>query len=104
MAERAILQAKRREKVGKAVKVLRREGLVPGNLYGKGKASQPLQLDAHDLTRFIAAHGPATLVELHLDGNKRGETVMVQQIQREAVSHACEERIVDPARERIVTR
>ncbi|MGO8947384.1 MAG: 50S ribosomal protein L25 [Ktedonobacterales bacterium] len=90
MTERAILQAERREKLGKAVKILRRQGLIPGNLYGKGKASQPLQMNAHDLTKFIAAHGPATLVELHLDGNKRGETVMVQQIQRESVSHAIQ--------------
>jgi large subunit ribosomal protein L25 len=90
MTQRAIIQVQKREAIGKAVKILRRQGLVPGNLYGKGKASQPIQMNARELTRFIATHGPATLIDLHLDGNKRGETVMVQQIQREPVSHAIQ--------------
>jgi large subunit ribosomal protein L25 len=90
MTQRAILQVQKREALGKAVKIIRRQGLVPGNLYGKGKASQPVQMNAHELTRFIATHGPATLIDLHLDGDKKGEIVMVQQIQREAVSHAIQ--------------
>src|SRR5215472_4278532 len=90
MTQRATLQVQKREALGKAVKVIRRQGLIPGNLYGKGQASQPIQLDARELTKFIATHGPATLIDLHLDGNKKGETVMVQQIQREPVSHAIQ--------------
>lgn len=90
MTQRAIIQVQKREALGKAVKILRRQGLVPGNLYGKGIASQPVQMNAHELTRFIATHGPATLIDLHLDGNKKGETVMLAQIQREAVSHAIQ--------------
>lgn len=90
MTQRATLAAERRTVVGKEVKKLRRQGFIPGNLYGRGKASQPLQFNGHDLGKFVAAHGPATLIEMHLDGNKRGETVMIQQIQREAVSHAIQ--------------
>lgn len=90
MTQRAIIQVQKREALGKAVKILRRQGLVPGNLYGKGMASQPVQMNAHELTRFIATHGPATLIDLHLDGNKEGEIVMLAQIQREAVSHAIQ--------------
>jgi large subunit ribosomal protein L25 len=90
MTERATFAVQRREIIGKGVKTLRRQGLIPGNLYGKGKASQPIQMNGHELTRFIATHGPAILIELYLDGNQKGETVMVQQIQREAVSHAIQ--------------
>jgi large subunit ribosomal protein L25 len=90
MTQRATLQVQKREALGKAVKIIRRQGLLPGNLYGKGQASQPIQMNAHELTRFVATHGPATLIDLHLDGNKKGETVMVQQIQREPVSHAIQ--------------
>jgi large subunit ribosomal protein L25 len=90
MTQRAILQVQKREALGKAVKIIRRQGLVPGNLYGNGKPSQPIQMNALELTRFIASHGPATLIDLHLDGNKQGDTVMVQQIQREPVSHAIQ--------------
>jgi large subunit ribosomal protein L25 len=90
MTQRAILQVQKREALGKAVKTIRREGLVPGNLYGKGQASQAIQMNAHELTRFIATHGPATLIDMHLDGNKTAEIVMVQQIQRESVSHVIQ--------------
>jgi large subunit ribosomal protein L25 len=90
MAQRATLEAQRRELTGKSVKHLRRQGLIPGNLYGKGRSSQPVQMDGHELSKFIATHGQATLIELHLDGNKKGETVMVQQVQREPVSHAIQ--------------
>ncbi len=87
MTQQTILEVERREQLGKAVKRLRRKGLIPGNLYGKGKESQPVQLDGHQFSKFIAVHGPSTLIELRLDGSKKGETVMVAQIQRESVSH-----------------
>ncbi len=90
MTQRAVLQVARRELLGKAVKALRHDGILPGNLYGKGKPSQPVQLDAREFGKFIVSHGPATLIELHIDGDKRGETVMIQQVQREAVSHSVQ--------------
>jgi large subunit ribosomal protein L25 len=86
MAQRVTLEVERRMVTGKSVKHLRRQGLIPGNLYGKGRPSQPIQMNGHELSKFIATHGRATLIELHLDGNKKGETVMVQQVQREAVT------------------
>jgi large subunit ribosomal protein L25 len=87
MAQRVTLEVERRMVTGKSVKHLRRQGLIPGNLYGKDRPSQPIQMNGHELSKFIATHGRATLIELHLDGNKKGETVMVQQVQREAVTH-----------------
>jgi large subunit ribosomal protein L25 len=90
MTQRASLTVEHRELTGKAVKTLRRQGLIPGNLYGKGRPSQPVQVDGHALSKFIAAHGPATLIELHLDGKAKSETVMIQEVQREAVSHAIQ--------------
>jgi large subunit ribosomal protein L25 len=90
MAQRVTLEVERRKVTGKSVKHLRRQGLIPGNLYGKDKPSQPIQMNGHELTKFIATHGQATLIELHLDGNKKGETVMVQQVQREPVTHAIQ--------------
>jgi len=90
MAQRATLTVEHRELTGKAVKILRRRGLIPGNLYGKGMTSQPVQVDGHELSKFIATHGPATLIELHLDGKAKSETVMIQEVQREAVSHSIQ--------------
>ena len=90
MTQRATLTVEHRELTGKAVKTLRRQGLIPGNLYGKGRPSQPVQVNGHELTKFIASHGPATLIELHLDGKAKSETVMIQEVQREAVSHTIQ--------------
>jgi large subunit ribosomal protein L25 len=89
MTQRATLMVEHREMTGKAVKALRRQGLIPGNLYGKDRPSQPVQIDGHELSKFLATHGPTTLIELHVDGNK-SDTVMIQEIQREAVSRAIQ--------------
>lgn len=90
MTQRATLMVEHREMTGKAVKTLRRQGLIPGNLYGKDRPSQPVQIDGHELRKFLATHGPTTLIELHVDGNNKSDTVMIQEIQREAVSRAIQ--------------
>ncbi len=43
------LEAQPRQVLGKAVKVLRRQGVTPANMYAPGVQSTPLQLDTHTL-------------------------------------------------------
>ncbi|NIT78473.1 MAG: 50S ribosomal protein L25, partial [Thermoplasmata archaeon] len=40
------LAAERREAIGKKVKSIRRDGLVPAVLYGSGVEGLPIQIDA----------------------------------------------------------
>ena len=46
MSTRPLVTAEPRKVVGKSVNTLRRQGLLPAVVYGHGKASQPIQLDA----------------------------------------------------------
>ena len=48
MAERIPLVAQRREVLGKHVRHLRNQGILPGNVFGKGLESLAVQLDARE--------------------------------------------------------
>lgn len=76
------VQARPRSVVGKKVKTLRRKGILPANIYGHNRASQPLELDAHAfnlLQRRLSANG---VVELAIDGG-RPQPAMIQRTQRD---------------------
>lgn len=63
------IQARPRSVLGKQVNALRREGLLPGVIYGP-KMDETLQVvvDRRDFERFYVVHGHATLVTLDLEG------------------------------------
>lgn len=47
------IEAQPRRVLGKKVRALRRQGIIPANLYSPGTPSTPLQLDAHTLERAL---------------------------------------------------
>ena len=46
MMKEVLLQASKRDVVGKQVKTLRREGVLPAIVYGRGISSVPISLNA----------------------------------------------------------
>ncbi len=84
MADKATLNAQKREVSGKKVKQLRRKGIIPANLSGLAGAPIPIQVDEHDLTRFFKDHPRATLVGVAIAGMPE-QTAMIGSIQREPV-------------------
>lgn len=70
MAEVKKLAATVRSGTGKgAARSVRREGRIPGVVYGGGDAPQPLSLDKKELTKLIyAGHFLTTIFELDIDG------------------------------------
>jgi large subunit ribosomal protein L25 len=66
--EQMALEATVRTSTGKeAAGVLRREGMVPGVVYGEGKETIPIQVKAGDLTRILQTKaGGNVLIALHL--------------------------------------
>lgn len=109
MAQQVTFQAQRREVMGKAVKRLRRQGIVPANIYGHGRASVPIQLNTHDFERFLAAHAPTTVLRLTFDGS-RGDTAVVRHVQHEPATGAIQHidfmhvEMSEPIRARIPVR
>ncbi len=88
--ERVGLKAKLRDRVGKgAARTLRRNGLVPGVLYGRGRDPMPVSVEARALHAALHTHaGQNVLIDLGLEGGD-GETatVMVREVQRDIFRH-----------------
>jgi large subunit ribosomal protein L25 len=62
------LSVKTREIVGKKVRTLRREGLVPAELYGHGLKNVHLTVPVKEFTKALKEAGTSTVVTLVLSG------------------------------------
>jgi large subunit ribosomal protein L25 len=67
------LIAKIREKTGKKVKALRRQGIVPAVLYGKGKKAVSLEVGHREFRRILKEAGETTVVKLKIEGGAEKE-------------------------------
>ncbi len=73
--------------LGKKVKRLRREGIIPANVYGHALDSVAIQVPRDDLVRVIRTAGRNEIIYLRLDGEEPRPT-FVRQIQRNPVTDA----------------
>ena len=64
------LFVQKRERFGKQVKALRREGLIPAELYGHGIANLHLAVPAKDFARVFKEAGVNTIVNLLVGSGK----------------------------------
>jgi large subunit ribosomal protein L25 len=81
------LRAEPRTVVGKKVKQLRRQGLVPANVYGDGVESTPIQVEAKALQQSLAHATATTLVNLTLGESQARRQVLVRDVQWELLKH-----------------
>lgn len=82
--------AQPRTLLGKAVSRLRRDGVLPANVYGRGIESTAVQLSARDVRSLLQEHGLNTLINLHVDGEGQPRSVVVRGVQRHPVSRQLE--------------
>ena len=68
---RPSLKAEKREILGRKVKQLRQEGVLPANIYGKKVKSQAVQVKLVDFEKVFGLVGETGLVELVVNGKKR---------------------------------
>jgi large subunit ribosomal protein L25 len=80
MPDRPQLAATSRTVTGKAVAHLRRDGLLPAVVYGRGTESQSLSIDAHEFELLRRHTGASTLIELSVDGSDT-RPVLVHNVQ-----------------------
>jgi large subunit ribosomal protein L25 len=83
---RVELAAKKRSVLGSKVKRLRREGWVPGVIYGYGFESVPLQFDQHDLRQVLSQVGGSQLVNIKIDGADEPEFALLRDVQRDVIT------------------
>ncbi len=80
------LTAQKRTLVGKKVKKLRKEGLIPANIFGKKIKSQSLSLDKKEFEKVFEEVGETRIVNLEVEGEKEGRPVMIQNLQKNPVT------------------
>jgi len=84
--EKIELQVRNREVLGKAVKLLRRKGIVPVHLFGHGLDSLALEGDVIKLEQSLAKAGENRLIDLTLQDEKKARPVLVREVQRDALT------------------
>src|SRR4051812_3010714 len=86
MAQTATLSATIRQSTGKgAARSLRRQGKVPGVIYGHGRAAEPVVVDTLALTKMLIGISAATtIVDVAIEG-RPGVRALIREIQRDAL-------------------
>lgn len=69
MAKQTIV-AQKRNLLGRKVKQLRVQGLLPANIFGKKVKSQSVSVSLKDFSKIYQTAGETTLVEIDLEGKK----------------------------------
>lgn len=86
--ERLKLAAEDRQVGKKGLGELRRKGLVPAILYGRGSDSKGLALNAKELAQALGGSaGMNAVIELHLKNGKGADLVMIKDYQINVLSH-----------------
>jgi len=78
------LQAQSRTLMQKTSKLLRAQGIIPGQVYGFGIEPRALQVRAIDFQKAYRSAGESTLVRLAVDGAEP-LSVLIQQIQHDPI-------------------
>ena len=79
--EAVSLELEPREVMGKKVKRLRREGIIPVHLYGQGVESRSLQCDAPKLIQVLSRAGGNTPITITIRGEGGSRLAFAREIQ-----------------------
>lgn len=80
--DRIALQAQPRTVLGKKVRFLRRQGVIPVNVFGHAVESEALQVDALALQKAMSRAGTTALIDLRVEGQDSARPVLIRGLQR----------------------
>jgi large subunit ribosomal protein L25 len=87
MTDQIVLEAKKRTITGKKVNRLRRQGFLPGIIYGKVGKEQldpiPIQLDLHEVSKTINTLTGSSLITVDVDGEEY--PVILREVQKDII-------------------
>jgi large subunit ribosomal protein L25 len=83
--EQVELAAEKRTVIGKQVKQLRRQGWVPGIMYGHDFDPVPLQFEERSLRQVLSSVGGSQLIGVKVKGNKQPEMALIRDVQRDPI-------------------
>jgi len=77
--EKVVIHANRRTVTGKQVGQLRRNGQLPGVIYGHNFVATPIVMDAHETSRVLVGLTSTSIVYIDLDGKEHAALVREKQ-------------------------
>ncbi len=77
--EKVVIEANRRDVIGKKVGALRRAGKLPGILYGRQFNPTPILMDLRETGRILASISQSQLVTINLEGSEHSALVREKQ-------------------------
>lgn len=77
--EKVVIKASKRDVVGKKVGQLRREGKMPGVVYGHHIDPIAIEMDAREVTRAMIGLTPSSIVTIDIDGEKHAALIRERQ-------------------------
>lgn len=80
------LKAENRKLLGRKVKQLRREGIIPANIFGKKVKSESIQVGGTEFEKVYKEVGETNILEIHL--GKKKNPVLVHNVQLDPVTDA----------------
>src|ERR1051325_10727788 len=83
--EKVVLEATKRDVVGKQVKALRREGKLPAVIYGRHTEPVSINLDSHSASMTLAKLTSSSLVTIKVDGTEH--LALVREKQRDYIKN-----------------
>lgn len=83
--DRLSLNAEERKVVGKKVKKLRQDGLLPGHIFGKGVEGELVAVKASDFLKTFHLAGETGLIDLKI-GSEKVRPVLVREVQHDPVT------------------
>jgi large subunit ribosomal protein L25 len=84
--KRHVLKVTKREVFGKKLKALRREGILPGNVYGKDIASTAVQVPTKEFKELYKEVGATGLIEVQIEGEKP-RPVLIHDVHMDHINH-----------------
>lgn len=83
MAEKVELIVTPRVASGKAAKRLRKDGILPANIYGHHEDSQSIQIEVRDFERVLRLHAATGLINLRQSGDGAIQTALIRHVQHD---------------------
>ena len=77
--EKLVIHAEKRDVIGKKVGTLRREGKLPGVIYGHHFNAQPIVMNLKDATKALLQTTASTIITVVLDGKEQPALVREKQ-------------------------
>ncbi len=81
--EKIVLKTSKRDVIGKKVKYLRQEGMLPAIIYGNVKTPIPIAMNLLDTTKIMRGVGSSTMIFLDVDGEE--VAVLLRDVQRDVI-------------------